>query len=76
MVFVGLKLSKNIVLLKDIDNPNNALTKERQLFKIIFPAEQIENIYAREQGTRIFVLKKFYDAVLLKDKIIAIKNQQ
>ena len=70
------KLLKNIVLVKDIANPDTALTKERQLFKIVLPAGKIENIYAREQGTRIFVLKQYNDSMLLKDKIIAIKNQQ
>jgi hypothetical protein len=68
------RLLKNIVLIKDIGNPDTALTKERQLFKIVLPAGVIENSYAREQGTRIFVLKEYMDPIPLKDKIIALRN--
>lgn len=68
------KQLKNIVLVKDAANPDTALTKERQLFKVVQPAGKVENIYAREQGTKIFVLKDYMDSIPLKEKIIAIRN--
>jgi hypothetical protein len=68
------RLLKNIVLVKDIGNPDTALTTERQLFKIVLPAGAIENAFAREQGTRIFVLKEYNDPLPLKNKIIVLQN--
>jgi hypothetical protein len=70
------KLLKNIVLVKDIGNPDTALTKERQLFKTVLPAGAIENGFAREQGTRIFVLKEYRDPVPLREKIKALQNNR
>jgi hypothetical protein len=70
------KLLNNIVLVKDVGNPDTALTKERQLFKTVLPAGAIENGFAREQGTRIFVLKEYRDPVPLREKIIALQNNR
>ena len=70
------KILKNIVLVKDNGNPDTAMTTERQLFKIVLPAGEIENGYAREFGTRIFILKDYTGSIPLKDKIIAVRNEK
>ena len=70
------KTLNNLVLVKDTGNPDTALAKERQLFKTVLPAGAIENPYAREQGTKIFVLKDYTGSMPLKDKIIAVRNSK
>jgi hypothetical protein len=70
------KLLNNIVLVKDVGNPDTALTKERQLFKTVLQAGAIDNGFAREQGTRIFVLKEYRDPMPLREKIVALQNNR
>ena len=46
---------KNVLFVKEKKNSDR--TKERPLFDTILNFGEIENIYAREQGTRIYLLK-------------------
>ena len=60
---------KNIVLVKTADAEIN-LENEKLFFKTIVPFGKVENIYAREQGTSIYILKDITSSKLLKDYLI------
>ena len=60
---------KNIVLVKTAD-PEIDLEAEKRFFKTIIPFSKVDNIYAREQGTTIYILKDITSGKLLKDYLI------
>ena len=60
---------KNIVLVKT-DAAEINLENEKKFFKTIIPFSKIENTYAREQGTSIYILKDITSGKSLKDYLI------
>ena len=60
---------KNIVLIKTADEEMNT-DEEKLFFKTIIPMDKVENIYAREQGTTIYILKDIIPGKLFKDYLI------
>lgn len=48
---------KNAILVKDIYDKDSAREKEKPLFDTVMLIGKIENNYAREKGTRIYLLK-------------------
>lgn len=48
---------KNAILVKDIDDSDSARSEEKPLFDRVVLAGRIENPYAREVGTRIYLLQ-------------------
>lgn len=49
---------KNVVLVKDIEDEDKQRIKERPLFKSVVISGKIENTYARERGTTIYILRE------------------
>ena len=60
---------KNIVLVRT-SNAEINLDDEKQFFKTIIAYGKVDNIYAREQGTSIYILKDITSGKLLKDFLI------
>lgn len=60
---------KNIILVKTKDRLTD-IEKEKKFFKTILAAGKVENIYAREFGTSIYILKNINPGNLLKQKLI------
>ena len=48
---------KHVILVQDINDDDKNRTRERQFFKTVMLTGTIENIYAREHGTNIYLLK-------------------
>ena len=67
-----------VILIDNADNPETEKTEEKKLFKTVTLEGQVENIYAREKGTRIYLLKDAFASVnqLLKQEIIEEKSKQ
>lgn len=59
---------KNVILVKDIDDLDNDRKKEKQLFKTVTTKGRIENQFAREKGTTIYLLE---DATTSINNILA-----
>jgi len=49
---------RNVILVTEADDDDPQRKKEKPLFTSVYLSGQIENRYAREQGTHIYVLKK------------------
>ena len=60
---------KNIILVKTRDKLND-IEKEKIFFKTILAAGKVENIYAGEYGTSIYILKDIISGNLLKQRLI------
>ena len=58
---------KNVILIQEADDDDKERNKERQLFKTVTTVGTIENKYAREKGTTIYLLK---DATTSINKIL------
>ncbi len=63
---------RNVILVTEVGDDDSKREKERPLFKSVYLAGQIENPFAREQGTHVFVLKDAYAPVnkLIREEII------
>ena len=61
---------KNIVLVKTIADTAVNLDEAKQLFTKVSPAGKIENLYAREQGTSIYILKDAKSPSFLRNKLV------
>lgn len=48
---------KNVILIQSADDTDKERKKERPLFKTVTTIGEIENVYAREKGTTIYLLK-------------------
>ncbi len=49
---------RNAILVTEVGDDDLKREKERPLFKSVYLAGQIENPFAREEGTHVFVLKE------------------
>ena len=58
---------KNVILVQEADDDDKERSKERKLFKTVTTVGTIENKYAREKGTTIYLLK---DATTSINKIL------
>ena len=58
---------KNVILIQEADDDDKERSKERRLFKTVTTIGTIENQYAREKGTTIYLLK---DATTSINKIL------
>ncbi len=58
---------KNVILIQNADDDDKERSKERKLFKTVTTIGTIENNYAREKGTAIYLLK---DATTSINKIL------
>ncbi len=54
---------RNVILVTEVGDDDLKRDKERPLFKSVYLAGQIENPFAREQGTHVFVLKDAHTPV-------------
>lgn len=61
---------KNIVLVKTIADTAVNLDEAKKFFTTVLPAGKIENIYAREQGTSIYILKDVHSPSMLRKKLV------
>lgn len=48
---------KNIILIQDADDDDPERKKEQPLFNSIWLAGKVDNVYAREKGSSIYILK-------------------
>lgn len=64
---------KNVVLVKTA-NAEIDLNEEKIFFKTVIPFSMIENAYARELGTTIYVLKDVTSGKLFKDYLIDVNK--
>ncbi len=62
---------RNVILVTDADDDDPDRKKEKPLFRSVYLAGRIENPFAREQGTHVFVLKGAHSPVnkLIQDDI-------
>jgi hypothetical protein len=69
---------KNVILIQDADDDDKERNKERLLFKTVTTVGTIENIYAREKGTTIYLLKDATTSInkILQDDIEREKKRQ
>ena len=69
---------KNIIMVKDIWDQDSARTRERPLFASVMLKGSIENKYAREYGTNIYVLLNAKTSIssILHKEIEERKNRQ
>ncbi|MEO5890326.1 MAG: glycosyltransferase family 39 protein [Ferruginibacter sp.] len=69
---------KNVILIQDATDDDKNRVKERPLFKTVITIGKIENIYAREQGTTIYLLKDATADInkILRDDINKIKSKR
>lgn len=68
---------KNVILVKEGSDPDINREKEMHLFKTISFVGEIENKYAREYGTRVYLLKGAKQSInkILQEEILKRKNR-
>ncbi|MBC7886831.1 MAG: glycosyltransferase family 39 protein [Ferruginibacter sp.] len=69
---------KNILLVKEADDPEKDRGREKQLFKTVKIVGKIENKYAREKGTTIYLLENAVTSInkILQQEIAERKSRQ
>ncbi|MEO6547058.1 MAG: glycosyltransferase family 39 protein [Ferruginibacter sp.] len=73
-----VKEIKHVVLVQDADDDDPNREREKQFFKTVTSWGKIENIYAREKGTTIFLLKDATTSInqILQQEIVKRKSKQ
>lgn len=68
---------KNVIMVKDIYDEDKNRDRERAFFELVTLAGEITNQYAREKGTRVYLLKSAKISVndILKEEIREKKNK-
>jgi len=68
---------KNVILVKDASDPDINREKEKSLFKTITFKGEIQNKYARECGTRVYLLKGAKQSIndILQEEILKRKDR-
>ena len=69
---------KNVILVQEASDDDPGRVKERKLFKTVLKAGEIENVYAREKGTAIYMLMDATTSInkILKAEIEREKSNQ
>jgi hypothetical protein len=67
---------KNVILVKSIYDKDKNRDREREFFDSVTLVGEITNQYAREKGTRVYLLKNAKISVndILKEEILKRKN--
>ena len=69
---------KNVILVQEASDTDKERQRERKFFKTIAISGKIENIYAREKGTAIYLLKDATTSInkILQEEIKQRKSRQ
>lgn len=68
---------KNVILIKDTGDKDKDRTREKKFFRTVMLADQIDNIFAREKGTAIYMLKDATTSInqILREEIAERKSR-
>lgn len=69
---------KNVILVKEANDSDKDRSQEKTLFKAVTISGKIQNRYARETGTTIYLLKDATTSIniLLQQEILKRKKEQ